>query len=231
MNKINHIGLILDGNRRFSKKLMKEPWKGHEYGAKKIEELLDWTSEIGIKELTLYCFSIENFNRPEKEFNYLMDLFRKEIPNLISDKRVNENEIKVNFIGRIDKFPDDIKENMINVMEKTKHHNKFILNFAMAYGGRTEIIDAVKKIVDETKQGKISSEDIDEDFFKEYLYLQSEPDLIIRTSGEQRISGFLLWQGSYSEFCFCKKLWPEFTKEDFVKIIDDFKKRERRFGK
>ena len=229
--ELKHIGLILDGNRRFSKKLMKEPWKGHEYGAKKIEELLDWSSEIGLKELTLYCFSIENFNRPKKEFNYLMDLFRKEIPTLLSDKRVNENEIKVNFIGRIEQFPDDIKENMINVMEKTKNHNKFILNFAMAYGGRTEIVDAVKKIVDETKQGKISSENIDEDFFKKYLYLQSEPDLIIRTSGEQRISGFLLWQGSYSEYCFCKKLWPEFTKEDFINIVNDFKKRDRRFGK
>ncbi|MFT4304668.1 MAG: polyprenyl diphosphate synthase [Candidatus Woesearchaeota archaeon] len=229
--ELKHIGLILDGNRRFSKKLMKEPWKGHEYGAKKIEELLDWSFELEIKELTLYCFSIENFNRPKKEFNYLMDLFRKEIPNLLSDKRVNENEIKVNFIGRIEKFPDDIKENMVNVMEKTKNHNKFILNFAMAYGGRTEIIDAVKKIVDETKQGKISSENIDEEFFKKYLYIQSEPDLIIRTSGEQRISGFLLWQGSYSEYCFCKKLWPEFSKEDFINIIEDFKKRDRRFGK
>jgi tritrans,polycis-undecaprenyl-diphosphate synthase [geranylgeranyl-diphosphate specific] len=231
MNVLNHVGLILDGNRRFSKKLMKEPWKGHDYGAKKIEQLLDWSNELGIKELTLYCFSIENFNRPKIEFDYLMDLFRKEIPNLISDKRIFENKIKVNFIGRINLFPKDIYDNMLKVMEKTKSHNNFKLNFAMAYGGRAEIIDAVKKISCDVKNGKISCNQINEDIFKKYLYIESEPDLIIRTSGEKRISGFLLWQGSYSELCFCDKLWPEFEKEDFIKAIEDYKKRDRRFGK
>jgi tritrans,polycis-undecaprenyl-diphosphate synthase [geranylgeranyl-diphosphate specific] len=225
-----HIGLILDGNRRFSKKLMKEPWKGHEYGAKKIEELLEWSNELGIKELTLFCFSIENFNRPKIEFDYLMNLFRKEIPRLIDDERIIKNKIKVNFIGRINLFPKDIYDKMIETMEKTKNYNNFKLNFAMAYGGRAEIIDAVKKITNEIKTGKISLEDINEELFKKYLYIESEPDLIIRTSGEKRFSGFMLWQASYSELYFCDKLWPEFTKEDFIEAIENYKKRDRRFG-
>ena len=231
MVEIKHLGLILDGNRRFSKKLMKEPWKGHQFGAKKIEQLIEWTSELNIKELTLYCFSIENFNRPKIEFDYLMELFRKEIPRLIDDERIIKNKIKVNFIGRINLFPKDIYEKMQEVMEKTKHFDNFKLNFAMAYGGRAEIIDAVKKIVNETIDGKIKSEDINDDLFKKYLYIETEPDLIIRTSGEQRMSGFLLWQSSYSELFFCKKLWPEFQKEDFLEIINDYNNRHRRFGR
>jgi tritrans,polycis-undecaprenyl-diphosphate synthase [geranylgeranyl-diphosphate specific] len=231
MESLNHVGLILDGNRRFSKKLMKEPWKGHEFGAKKIEELLEWSNELKIHELTLYCFSIENFNRPKIEFNYLMDLFSKEISRLIEDKRIIENKIKVRFIGRLDLFPIDIKNKMLKVMEKTKQYDNFILNFAMAYGGRAEIIDAIKKMFNDVNKNKINIDEINEELFENYLYLKSEPDLIIRTSGEKRISGFLLWQSSYSEFYFCDKLWPEFEKEDFIKAIQDYKNRSRRFGK
>src|SRR3989338_6249547 len=133
-NKVpKHIGIILDGNRRFSKRLMMKPWKGHEWGAKKVEKLLEWAKEIGIDELTLYAFSIENFDRQKKEFEYLMDLFRKELPRLLKDERIHESKIRVNFIGRIWMFPKDIQEMMHNVMDKTKNYSNRQINFAMAY--------------------------------------------------------------------------------------------------
>jgi undecaprenyl diphosphate synthase len=225
-----HLGIILDGNRRFAKRLMLKPWKGHEWGAEKVEKVLNWCREYGVKELTLYIFSQENFDRPEKEFNYLMDLFRKEFTRLKDDPRLN-NEIKINFIGRIWMFPKEIQEIMNHLMEKTKDNKSFILNFAMAYSGRAEIVDATKKIAELIKKGIIDVKDINDEVFSENLYLKSEPDLIIRTS-ESRLSGFLLWQGAYAEIEFLpKKLWPEFTKKDFVKCLEEYSKRERRFGK
>ena len=132
-----HVGIILDGNRRFSRRLMMKPWKGHEWGAKKVEKLFDWCEELGIKELTLYTFSVENFTkRPKEEFDYLMNIFRKEFDKLKEDKRLDENKIRINFIGRIWMFPKDIQEKMGFLMEKTKNYNDYIVNFAMAYGGR-----------------------------------------------------------------------------------------------
>ncbi|MEK6862646.1 MAG: polyprenyl diphosphate synthase [Nanoarchaeota archaeon] len=225
-----HVGIIIDGNRRFAKRLMLKPWKGHEWGAKKIEKLFDWCIEYGVKELTLYAFSQENFDRPKREFNYLMDLFRKEFTRLKDDPRLKD-EIKVNFIGRIWMFPEDIQEIMNHLMEKTKNNNKFILNFAMAYSGRAEIIDATKRIANLIKNGSIDIRDINDEIFSKNLYLRSEPDLIIRTS-ESRLSGFLLWQGAYAEIEFLpNKLWPEFSKKDFVKCLQEYSRRERRFGK
>ena len=231
-NKVpKHLGVIIDGNRRFSKRLMLKPWMGHEWGARKVEELLEWCKELNIKELTIYAFSIENFDRPKKEFNFLMNIFRKEFKNLLTDKKIDENKIKVNFIGRIYMFPKDIQFLMKENMERSKGYNKFIINFAMAYGGRAEIIDATKKIAEQVKKGKLNIEEINEEVFKKNLYLESEPDLIIRTS-EKRLSGFLLWQGAYAEIEFLpNKLWPEFEKEDFIKCIEEYSKRERRFGK
>ena len=226
-----HIGIVPDGNRRFAKQLMLKAHKGHEWGAKKIEKLLDWCKEYSIKELTIYVFSIENFDRPKEEFNFLMNIFRKEFKNLLTDKKIDENKIKVNFIGRIYMFPKDIQFLMKKNMERSKGYNKFIINFAMAYGGRAEIIDATKRIAEQVKKGKLNINDINEEVFKKNLYLESEPDLIIRTS-ESRLSGFLLWQGAYAEIEFLpNKLWPEFEKEDFIKALEDYSKRERRFGK
>lgn len=231
MKNPQHVGLIIDGNRRFAKRLMMKPFMGHEWGAKKIEQLFDWCKELDIKELTLFTFSVENFNRPKKEFDYLMDLFEREFEKNKDDKRIYENKIKIRFIGRLWMFPEKVQEKMRVLMEKTKEHNDFIINFAMAYGGRAEILDAAKRIAEKIEKGELKSGEVDEKVFREHLYLDSDPDLIIRT-GESRLSGFLLWQSSYSELIFLTNiLWPEFSKEHFINCIAEYKKRQRRFGK
>ena len=226
-----HIGIILDGNRRFAKRLMLKPWKGHEFGAKKVEKLFDWCKELGLKELTLYSFSLENFNRPKKEFDYLMNLFRQEFRKLLDDKRIDKDKIKIRFIGRLNLLPSDLQKLMKEIMEKTKKYNNYAINFALAYSGRAEIIDAVKRIVEKIEKKDLSEKDINEKNFLSELYIKDEPDLIIRTGGERRISGFLLYQGSYAELSFCDKMWPEFEKKDLITAIEDFKMRDRRFGK
>ncbi|MFH1770797.1 MAG: polyprenyl diphosphate synthase [archaeon] len=228
MNKIDgsvpkHVGIVLDGNRRFAKKLMMEPWKGHELGAEKVEKLLSWSKELGIKELTLYSFSMQNINRPKKEFDYLMNLFRKAFTKFKDDPRVKAEKIRVNIIGRLNLLPEDLQQLFKQIMDETKQNNNFVLNFAIAYGGREEIIDAVNKAI-------AKGEKVDEESFKKYLYSSDEPDLIIRTGGEKRTSNFLPWQSTYSEWFFFDKTWPEFEKEDLVQVIDEFKERERRFG-
>ena len=230
-NVPKHVGIILDGNRRFAKKLMLKPFKGHEWGAKKIEQLLNWGKEYEIKELTLYTFSVENFDRPKKEFDYLMALFKKEFTTLQKDKRLKENQIRINFIGRISMFPESVRKAMEELMEKTKYYKKCVLNFAMAYGGRAEVIDATKKIAKQIQEGKLSVEDINETTFADNLYLNSDVDLLIRTS-ESRLSGFLPWQSTYSEVIFLpNKLWPEFDKQDFKACLQEYSQRKRRFGK
>ena len=231
MNSVRHVGIILDGNRRFSKRLMAEPWKGHEYGAKKVAKLFEWCKELDIKELTLYTFSMQNFNRPKAEFDYLMKLFCEFFDDLEHRKKLIENKIKVRFIGRIQLFPKVVYERMISLMKDTEQNEEYTVNFAMAYGGREEILDTVKKIGEDIKIGKIAPDDITEEVFGSYLYLNSEPDLIIRTGGDKRTSNFLMWQSPYSEWFFIDKFWPEFEKEDLVNILGEFSERERRFGK
>src|SRR3989344_5639424 len=167
LNKIPyHLAIVLDGNRRLAKRLMLKPFKGHEYGAKKVSELLDWCKEYGIKELTLYAFSIENFDRPKQEFDFLMDLFEKEFKKVKHDERIYDEKVKINFIGRIDMFPEKVKKQMKDLMVSTKNHSNFIVNFAMAYGGRAEIIDATKKIAQQIKEGKLNIDQINEEVFK-----------------------------------------------------------------
>ncbi|MBD3361638.1 di-trans,poly-cis-decaprenylcistransferase [Candidatus Woesearchaeota archaeon] len=237
MNKIpKHIGIILDGNRRFARKLMLKPWKGHEWGYKKIEQLFDWCKEIGIPELTLYTFSVQNFNRPKNEFDYLMNLFNEAFGKLIREKDLPENkqkldQIQIQFIGRTWMFPQEVQENMRKLSELTKNNGPYTVNFAMAYGGREEVLDAVKKIADSVKKGKLDIDSINEESFSKKLYLQSEPELIIRTGGDHRTSNFLIWQSHYSEWFFLEKTWPEFEKEDLLQVINEFSTRERRFGK
>ena len=229
-NKIpRHVGVVLDGNRRFAKRLMLKPHKGHEWGAKKVEKILDWCKEYDVKELTLYALSLENFHRPKHEFSYLMNLFRKEFERLKDDPRIKD--IKINFIGRIWMFPKDIQNIMYYLMNKTKNNNKFILNFAMAYGGRAEVIDAIKKLAKDIKNNKVNINKINEETFSKNLYMEDEPDLIIRTGGEKRTSNFLIWQSHYSEWIFLDILWPEFSKRHFVKCLTDYAARERRFGR
>ena len=226
-----HVGIILDGNRRFAKKLMLKPWKGHEFGAEKVKKLLEWAKDVGIKELTLYAFSYENFNRPKKEFDYLMYLFRKEFDNLIDNKDISKNKIKISFLGRLYLFPKDIQERMYRIMDKTKNNDKYIVNFAMAYGGRAEIVDAVKRIGEKIKEENLDVKSINEKLFNDNLYMGDDADLIIRTGGEKRTSGFLPWQGTYAELIFVDKSLPEFEKEDFLQCIKEFQSRKRRFGK
>jgi len=231
MDVPKHLGIILDGNRRFAKRLMLEPWKGHEYGAEKVRKVLDWCREYGIKKVTLYSFSIKNFNRPKIEFDFLMDLFKKEFESLENDKDLIENGIKVRFIGRINMFPKDVYDVMQRVMEKTINNSKFEVNFAMAYGGREELVDAITKISEKINAGEIRPDQISEDLISQNLGLKDNIDLVIRTSGEHRTSGFFIWQSDYAEYAFVDKFWPEFEKEDFVKILQNYSERERRFGK
>jgi len=230
MSDPKHIAVILDGNRRFAKKIMAKPWKGHEFGAKKVGKLLEWCAELGVKEVTLYTFSIENFNRPKTEFNFLMKLFKEGFTKLQKSDDVRKRKIRINFLGRIDMFPDDVTKAMRELMELTKGNKGYTVNFCMAYGGRQEIVDAARKLFKDVENGKIKMSDVDEEVFKTYLYTSHEPDLIIRTGGERRSSNFLAYQGTYSEWFYLEKTWPEFEKEDLIKCVDEFKERERRFG-
>jgi len=230
-NVPKHIGIILDGNRRLARKLMLKPWKGHEFGARKVEKLFEWCKELNIKEITLYSFSIDNFNRPKEEFDFLMKLFMEEFTKLKNDERVYKDKLKVNFIGRLHLFPEKFQNLMNELMELTKDHDKFQVNFAMAYGGREEVIDATIKIAKQIKEGKLDIKQINKETFSKNLYLNSNPDLIIRTGGEKRVSDFLNFQAGYSELIFLEKMWPEFEKEDFVECINEYSRRQRRFGR
>ncbi len=227
-----HIGIIMDGNRRFSKRLMMKPWKGHEWGAEKVKKVLEWCRDFEIKELTLYSFSYQNFNRPKEEFDHLMNIFIQNFRELNekSDK-LSENGIKINVIGRIWLFPEELQEEIKKIMDNTKENSEYIINFAMAYGGQEEIVDAAKKIAEKVKEGELEIDRINKEIFSENLYMNHEPDIIIRTGGERRSSNFLPFQSAYSEWFYVEKMWPEFEKEDFAEIIESFSMRKRRFGK
>jgi len=225
-NNPKHIAIILDGNRRFAKRLMLQPWKGHEFGAKKVEDLIDHAKEYGVDELTFYALSCENINtRPKNELFFLYNLMRKEFKNLNWEK-IKKNKVKMRFIGQLNLLPIDLRKLCKEIEQQTKNNNNFIVNFAIAYGGRQEIIEAVKKII----KNKIPPEDINENIIEKNLYLDSDPDLIIRTGGEKRTSNFLPWQSTYSELIFSEKMWPEFSLQDFSSCLDEFKSRKRRFG-
>ena len=220
-----HIAIVLDGNRRFAKKLLLEPWKGHELGAEKLRKIFSWCKELGIKELTLYCFSMQNFSRPKKEFDFLMNLFEREFLDIPKNQDINNNKVKIEVVGRLNLLPEKVQKAVKIAQDATKDYSDYKINFCLAYGGREEIVDAVNKII------KKDVKEIDEETMKNYLYLNSEPDLIVRTGGDNRTSNFLIWQSNYSEWFFTEKTWPEFEKEDLIKIIEEFKLRERRFGK
>ena len=230
MKAPRHVAIILDGNRRYSEKSKLKWWQGHEKGAKKVEELFFWCKEIGIKEVTLYTFSLENFKRTKKELDFLMGLFVKEFNKLKKDNRIHEDRIRIKFIGRIYLFPENVQKAINELEESTSSYDDYKVNFAMGYSGRAEIVDAVKKIAKKVGEGKVMVKDIDEGLVSKNMYLNSEPDLLIRPGGEFRISNFLIWESSYTEFWFTEKLWPEFTKEDLKKAVEDYKKRQRRFG-
>ncbi len=224
--ELKHVAIILDGNRRFAKRLMLEPWKGHEYGRKKLEKVLDYAKDLGIKEMTFYALSVENIkNRPKNELEYLYKIFKETFKNIDSEK-IEKNKIRIKFIGNLFLLPEDLRLLCEKLEEETRKNNNFIVNFAIAYGGRQELIMAVRKIL----KNKVKEENIDEKLIEKNLYNASPPDLIIRTGGEKRTSNFLPWQSAYSEWIFLDKMWPEFEKEDLINCVEEFKKRKRNFG-
>ena len=230
-----HIGVILDGNRRWARRRGLDPWKGHEQGARKMEDFLDWCGEIDeIRAITLYTFSTENFKRSEKEVTEIFRLLKEYLNSLLKDERVVKNEIRVKMLGRIEMLPDEFQDLIRQVEEKTAHYQKKYFNFAIAYGGRTEIVDAVRCMAQCVKEGKLNLDDISEKLLEKYLYTahlpNCNPDLIIRTSGEVRLSNFLTWQGAYSELCFVDVYWPDFRKLDLMRAIRMYQHRQRRFG-
>jgi tritrans,polycis-undecaprenyl-diphosphate synthase [geranylgeranyl-diphosphate specific] len=224
-----HIGIILDGNRRYAKKLLMQPWKGHELGMSRVEKLIDWAIELNVNELTLYAFSLENFGRDEKEVAFLMKIFMEAFGKM--EKDIMKKGVRVNFMGRLALLPADLQALMGSLMKKSAENKALILNIAIAYGGKEEIVDAAKRILKDAEAGKLKADDLDEDSFSDYLYLKDEPDIIIRTGAAMRLSNFLPYQSAYSELFFLDKMWPEFGKEDLVKCIREFGQRERRFGK
>ncbi|ASJ00957.1 polyprenyl diphosphate synthase [Thermococcus gorgonarius] len=228
-----HVAIIMDGNRRWARKLEKPPWYGHLFGSNKLEEILEWCRELGIRTLTAYAFSTENFKRSPEEVNALMNLFEQKFKELIKDERVHRYGIRVNVIGRKELLPENVRKAAEEAERVTKKYNNYTLNLAIAYGGRSEITDAVREIVRDALEGKLSPDEIDEDLIKRYLYHPNmpDPDIVIRTGGEVRISNFLLYQIAYSELFFVDVYFPEFRKIDFLRIIREYQKRQRRFGR
>lgn len=229
----DHVAIIMDGNRRFATVLGLKPDTGHIFGRDKIEELLDWCFELKIKNLTLYAFSTENFKRQSKEIKTLMKLCKDEMDKAAEDHRIHKNKVKVRIIGHIESLPDDIKKSAKTLQNRTKEYDKYSLNIALAYGGREEITRAIKNIAQDIKEGKINVDDIKEAVVSKYMYTNGlpDPDLILRTSGEERLSNFLLWQLAYSELYFSDVFWPAFQKRDFLRAIKTWQQRKRRYGK
>jgi tritrans,polycis-undecaprenyl-diphosphate synthase [geranylgeranyl-diphosphate specific] len=233
--KPKHIGVIMDGNRRWATLRNLTPSKGHWEGADKVELFLDWCLDLGINTITLYSFSTENFDRDDEEVNELMKLFEESLERVANWDQIHEYKVRVRAIGRINLLPETIQNLIHQIEEKTKDYNKYYLNIALAYGGRAEIIDATRLIAEKVVKGEILPLDINEDIFEEHLYTahlpQQDPDLIIRTSGESRLSNFLVWQSAYSEFFIVDVYWPEFRKIDFMRVIRSYQYRHRRYGK
>jgi undecaprenyl diphosphate synthase len=220
------VGVIMDGNRRWAKALGKEGIEGHSKGYEVFKNFLNWARDAGVKTVYVYAFSEENWKRSGKEVSFLISLIHKTIKDELDNFKDNT---KVKFAGSINKFPEDIYNKMLEIEKKTELNTDFNLVLCVSYGGRQELVDCFNKII--TKNPNIKNITVDD--ISQNLYSASfkDPDLIIRTSGEQRLSGFLPWQSVYSEFFFTKTMWPDFTKEEFLQILDEYKNRERRLGK
>ena len=227
----NHVAIIMDGNGRWAKKIGRKRAFGHKNGASSVRECIDQSTKLGIKNLTLFVFSTENWNRPKLEVNALMDLLvfslDKERISLI------ENEIRVNVIGDLETLKNKPKSKLKSIISQTKSNKKLNLNLAISYGSKQELVNAIREVSNKVKNNIISSKNIDENIINEHLYTRNLPnvDLLIRTGGEKRVSNFLLWQIAYAEMYFTDILWPDFKKENFLEALDDYQKRERRFGK
>ncbi|MCS7144073.1 MAG: polyprenyl diphosphate synthase [Archaeoglobaceae archaeon] len=224
-----HIAIIMDGNRRFAKKKGLAELMGHEFGSKKAEEVLEWCWELGVNMLTLYAFSTENFSRSEVEKSNIFQIFERELKRLLNDKKTYERQVKVKIVGRRGLLPENIQRLISEVEKATEKHENCYLNVAVAYGGRQELIDATKKIVERVKKGEMMPEEIDEKIVNESLYnsheLYAKVDIVIRSGGEQRLSNFLPWQTANSVAYFCDIYWPEFRKIDLLRAIREWQRR------
>ncbi|MCD6410691.1 isoprenyl transferase [bacterium] len=223
-----HLGIIIDGNRRWAKKRNLPTFFGHKKGLDNLRKISSYAFKKGVRYLTIFAFSTENWKRDKKEVDYLMRLLK----NAFSKKYIEElteNEVKVNFIGQIKRLPKELQQKIKEVENITKRNKKHVFNIALSYGGRADIVEAVKKIV----KKRIDVKEIDEELFSKFLWTRGmpDPDLVIRTGDEKRVSNFLIWQMAYSELYFSKKFWPEFSKKDLDNAFLDYTRRQRRFGK
>jgi len=230
-----HVAIILDGNRRWAKYHFLANKGAHAIGADKAEQLLTWIYDLRIKITTLYVLSIENLERDKKELENIFDLLGIKLEKLYNDSRIHERQMKIKAIGNIGALPKSIKEILFKLEEETNHYDLTFLNIAIAYGGQQELVEAIRKIAYDVEKKELQISDINEQSIDSYLYTshlpQPEPDLILRTSGEKRLSGFLLWQSAYSELVFMDVFWPEFRKIDLMRAIRTFQRRRRRYGK
>ena len=228
-----HVAIIMDGNRRFAREFGLRPEEGHAKGKDKLEEVMEWCLELGIRILTVYAFSTENLAREEKEVAYLMRMFEENFRKLGDDERIHKHGIRLTVMGQTDLLPEQVREAIRYAEGRTAGYSTYYYNIAIAYGSRQEIIQAIKGIAQEVSEGKLRLDDIDERTVSRFLYTAEfpDPDLVLRTSGEERVSNFLLWQLAYSELYFTDVYWPGFRHVDFLRAIRSYQLRQRRFGK
>ena len=233
-----HIGIILDGNRRYAKESgFVNVVRGHYDGADKLEEFLGWCEELGVKIVSIWIFSLDNFNRDGSEVRDILNVIEEKMQEMIHSDKVHHNQVHIRSMGKIDLLPASLQETIRKAEAITKNYDKFILNVAVAYGGREEVVEAFRNyLISQNEKNKPIGdliEEIDVTSITEHLYTSDlpDPDLIIRTSGEIRLSGFLMWQSVYAEYYFCDTFWPAFRKIDFLRAIRDYNKRHRRFGR
>jgi tritrans,polycis-undecaprenyl-diphosphate synthase [geranylgeranyl-diphosphate specific] len=228
----HHVAIIMDGNRRYAKEFGLLVTQGHEKGREKLESILEWCMEIGVRMLTVYAFSTENVGRSKDEVDMLMRMFVDSFQRLADDERVHKHKIKVRVLGQKELLPEDLRNAIDNAETRTKDYDQYFFNIAVGYGGREEIVHAIRDIAKAVKDGELDVMDISEKTFSDYLYTKDmpDPDLILRTSGEERISNFLLWQLAYSELYFSDVYWPGFRKIDFLRAVRAYQQRKRRYG-
>lgn len=226
----NHVAIIMDGNGRWAKKRAMNRIFGHEEGTKSVREVVRASRRLGIQWVSLYAFSEENWKRPQREISALMEILKKFIKSEMNE--MNENGIRFHVIGRINKLPDDVKDLIQYAIQETSKNKDMVLTLALSYGSRQEIADGLRKIATRVKSGDIKPEDITDQIIPDFLYTAGmpDPDLLIRTSGEYRLSNFMLWQIAYTEIYITSTLWPDFREKEFLSAIEAFQKRERRFG-
>jgi len=230
----NHIGIIMDGNRRWADSIMVDKLNGYSRGADKVYEVINWCIEMGIKQITLYTLSTENLRRRKEDVDAVLNILEDKLDSLYTDSRVYAKRMRIMAIGRLELLPERIRYLINRLEEATREHDGYYITLAVAYGGRSEILESIRSIAYKVKEGLLDPEDIDEKVIEDHLYTKNlpkqEPDLIIRTSGEVRLSGFLLWQSAYSELVFIDIPWPEFRRIDLLRAIRTYQSRKRRFG-